>query len=205
MDEEGWTIGKEIVLFLVALLVICLNIFLILFGFDLTSSSPLYLLKSVVFNTLSIAIFPIIILILFEQYNHQKKQLIKVTELNHLLSHESEKNRELIQLTGENGRMELQLLPKEIIFLKSDGNYVEVYYGLGKTERKLIRNRLMSLEKQLPNELFFQCHKSYVVNKHCIISVKGNARNFELKLRGVPDTIPVARSKSEDLKLFLKA
>ena len=205
MDQERWTTGKEIVLFLVVISVMCISVFLILFGFDLTSSPPFELFKSVVFNTLSIAIFPIIILVLYEQYNHQKKQLVRAKEMNALLSQASEKSVELIQLMGENGKLELQLVPEELIFLKSEGNYVEVYYGIGQPEKKLIRNRLKSLGKQLPNGWFIQCHKSYVVNKHSIVSVKGNARNFELQLRGVPDMIPVSRSKSEELRSFLSA
>lgn len=205
MNEEEWTIGKEIVLFMVVLGVICLNIFLIFFGFDLTSSSPLVVFKAVVFNTLSIAIFPIIILVLFEQYNHQKKQLLKANDMNKSLPQNSEKVSELIQLTGENGKVELQLMPDELIFLKSDGNYVEVYHGLNQPKKNLIRNRLKSLKNQLPGEFFFQCHKSYIINKRSIVSVQGNARNFELMLRDVSALIPVSRSKSEELRLFLSA
>lgn len=205
MDEEGWTTGKEMALFLVVIGVICTNIFLILFGFDLTSSTPLELFKSVVFNTLSIAIFPIIILVLYEQYNHQKKQLLKANEMNALLRQASEKSVELIQLMGENGKLELQIVPEELIFLKSDGNYVEAYYGSGRPEMKLIRNRLKALAEQLPDRLFFQCHKSYVVNKLSIVTVQGNARNFELKLRDTPDLIPVSRGKSNMLLQFLEA
>lgn len=204
MNEENWTVGKEIVLFVVVLSVIGLNIFLILVLFDLTHSSPGSVFQSVVVNTLSIGIFPIIILVLYEQYNHQKKQLQKASEMNGLLSLKAEKSSALIQLTGENGKMELQLAPDELIFLKSDGNYVEVYFGLNQPEKKLIRNRLKLLMQQLPEQLFFQCHKSYVVNKQFIISIQGNARNFELQLRNIPDLIPVSRTRSEELGRFLK-
>ena len=205
VNGEDWTIGKEILLFLAVISVICLNIFLIFLAFDFSSSPPGELFTAVVFNTLAISIFPIITLVLFEQYNHKKKQLIKATEMNSSLSFEPKKTNERIQLAGENGKIELQLVPEELIFLKSDGNYVEVYHGLGQPEKKLIRNRLKFLAEQLPDHLFFHCHKSYVVNKLSVVMVHGNARNFELKLRDVSERIPVSRAKSEELNRFLKS
>jgi hypothetical protein len=203
--DEKWTLGKEIKLILTVIFVIALFVFFLFFGFNLSKLNVYSLFQTVLVNTLIISFFPVVILVLFEQYNHQKKQWKKATEMNNFISQEdSAKSSELIQLLGENGKMELQLAPEELYFLKSDGNYVEVIYGSGHIQKKLVRNRLKSLANDLPVDLFFQCHKSYVVNKLSIVSVEGNARNFELKLRGFSDSIPVSRSKSEELILFLK-
>ncbi len=205
MDVETWTTGKEITLFISATIVVCISIFLFLYVISPARRSPFILLGSVAINTLAIGIFPIFIIVLYEQYNHQKKQLAKAMQLNRMLHFKSKISSEMIQLTGENGKTELQLMPEEIIFLKSDGNYVDVHYRLKHPEKKLIRNRLKFLIEQLPKRQFFQCHKSYVVNKEYILSVVGNARNFELKLRDISDPIPVSRGKSEALKQFLEA
>ena len=202
--SERWTVGKEILSTLIVLTVICLLIFLLLFSFQLTDLPALQLLEAVLLNTLIISLFPVVVLVLFEQYNHQKKQWKKAHEMNERIANEppSRKN-SLIQLVGENGKIELQLDPEELIFLKAEGNYVEVFYGSDQSQKKLIRNRLKALAESLPVDLFFQCHKSYVINKRSIVSVEGNARNFELKLRSVPDSIPVSRTKSEELMRFL--
>ncbi|WP_425389580.1 LytTR family transcriptional regulator DNA-binding domain-containing protein [Ekhidna sp.] len=202
--SDRWTVGKEILLILVVVGVICLLIFFILFYFQLTQLPPAQLFKLVLINTMMLSVFPVVILVLFEQYSHQKKQWKEAKEMNHLLGHEQIKSNDILQLFGENGKIELQLTPEELICLKSDGNYIEVIYGLDKLEKKLVRNRLKTLAEQLPDSLFFQCHKSYVVNKMSIVSVEGNARNFELKLRGVSGSIPVSRAKSEELIRFLK-
>lgn len=203
--NDEWTVGKEILLILAVLSTICLLVFLILFSFQMTNLGPADLFKSVILTTVIISFFPVVILVLFEQYNHQKSQWKKATEMNSLLDEKGfSRDSDLIRLLGENGKLELQINPKELIFLKSDGNYVEAIYGDG-PEKKLLRNRLKALSDQLPSDLFFHCHKSYVVNKQSIISVEGNARNFELKLRGIPDAIPVSRAKSEELKQFLQA
>jgi len=202
--NDRWTVGKEILLILVVLSVICLLIFLILFSFQLTDLPAAKLFKLVLVNTIVLSLFPVIILVLFEQYNHQKSQWKKAIEMSKLLNNKaSTKSNELIKVFSENGKMDLQLNPEELIYLKSDGNYVEVIYGSEKLEKKLVRNRLKTLTEQLPNDLFFQCHKSYVINKLSIVSIEGNARNFELKLRGVSDAIPVSRAKSEELTRFL--
>lgn len=203
--SEEWTVGKEILLVLAVLSTICLLVFVILFSFGLTDLTASDLFKRVIVTTITISFFPVVILVLFEQYNHQKSQWKKAQEMSRMLLPATTEQRDnLIQLLGENGKLELQVSPQELIYLKSDGNYVDVIYGTDLPEKKLVRNRLKILAEELPNELFFQCHKSYIVNKRSIISVEGNARNFELKLRNVPDFIPVSRSKSEELTQFLK-
>lgn len=202
--NDQWTVGKEILLVLTVIGVISLLIFFILFWSESTNLSAFQLLKLVLLNTILLSIFPVIILVLFEQYNHQKKQWRMATEINSHINPMATKTHELVQINGENGKMELQLIPEEILLLKSDGNYVEVIYGTDKLEKKLVRNRLKSLADTLPKELFFQCHKSYIINKLHVVSVDGNARNFELKLRGVADAIPVSRLKSEEMIRFLR-
>lgn len=202
--DDQWTMGKEMLLVLSVVVTIAFFVFLFFQLADLTEVKSFQLFKLVFLKTVMISILPVIILVLYEQYNHQKKQYKQATEMNDALGKaDVTKNEDLIQLLGENGKMELQLTPKELIFLKSDGNYVEVFYGKEQPQKKLVRNRLKALSDALP-ESFFHCHKSYVVNKLSIVSVEGNARNFELKLRGVSDSIPVSRSKSAELSQFLK-
>ena len=213
INEEKWTVGKEIFLFLLVTTTICINIFLLLLGFNLTDSAPVELFLTIVGYTLSIGFFPIVILVLYEQYNHQKKQLIKARELSELVKEPidgvgiPEDENQKILFEAENGKVELQLATKDILYLESDGNYVDVYYfdSENTVQKKLIRNRLKSLASQLPPDTFFLCHRSYVVNGHHIIRVEGNARNFELVLKAVNNHIPVARSKSDLINNFLKS
>ncbi len=213
--EDTWTVGKEIVLFLIVILVIIIGIFLaISFYFGFASIAQNFLKTSLL--TLFIGLFPIILLILFEQYKYQKKQLIEASHLTHRLSTENHKlrmkssyksaeNRQL-QFKAENGNIELQVTPKELLCLRSDSNYVEVFYLQDeKCAKKLIRNRLKNFEEDLPKNRFFRCHNSYIVNGEHIVKVEGNARNLELLLRGIEFKVPVSRSKVKAMTLFLES
>lgn len=58
-----------------------------------------------------------------------------------------------------------------IKYIKADGDYTEVHFG---DSKKLINNSLRFWVEQLPDALFCQVHKSYVVNVSCIEKVSGN-------------------------------
>ncbi len=213
MMEDNWTLGKEIVLFVLVVATICLLIFFSFVLFDLSSSAPMVVFKRVVLYTTVISIFPITILVLFEQYSFQKQCAKKAVELNESLSVESRSTLAHRYSTGnllfeaENGKVELQLDPDKLLYLKADGNYVEVFYldQHNQVRKKLIRNRLKGLLEVLPSRQFFHAHKSYIVNGNQIERVEGNARNFELAIYGTDVLVPVSRSNSKVLSTFLKS
>lgn len=201
--EEKWTLGKEIQLIFTVIFVIALFVFFLFLGFDLSDVKVYSLFQTILINTLIISFFPVVVLVLFEQYNHQKKQWKHAQNLTQLLTARNQSKNEMIQFTSEVGKVELQLKADEIRYLKSDGNYVEVFYHDKSIKKVLLRNRLKTVFDSLPQTHFFHCHKSYIVNKNAIIKVEGNARNFELYLRGVEQIIPVSRAKSDELDKFL--
>jgi len=214
MQTEKWTIGKEFILFGVVLVVITLTIFVFILTLGVSAAPPLVLFQTVVMRTLLISIFPIITLILFEQNLHHRQQFKKAELLSLQLADQSEKREnddtpseasDKILFRSENGKIELQLHPMEVLYLKSDGNYVEINYQVdqGNTQSKLIRNRLKILMEQLPKPIFFHCHKRFVINAGHVVNVKGNARNFELQLRNCGMLIPVSRSNAPNLDYYL--
>ena len=164
--------------------------------------------------TLAISIFPIIILVLFEQYKHKNLQLKRATTLTETLKNRNDKllaenttqvpYRLPLLIRSENNHVELQLNPQDLIYIKSDGNYVEVYYNNDHiVQKKVIRNRLKAMEATLPNTLFFRCHNRFLVNGNYIFKVEGNARNLILHLKGVSEPIPVSRAKVNATNTFL--
>lgn len=215
MNEERWTTGKEFILILTVVAGICLLNFGVILLLGMSDTPSLNLFKLVVLYTVGISIIPVGTLILFEQYSHQKKKLRQAKKLTEQLRKRTQENNTETESTlikpiifeAENGKPELQLKPEEVLFLKSDGNYIEVYYRdeNENTQKKLIRNRLKNYAPILPSELFFRCHKSFIVNSRYIIQVEGNARNLELIIRGVDLRIPVSRSKSDQLSDFIKS
>jgi DNA-binding LytR/AlgR family response regulator len=137
-----------------------------------------------------------------------KKQLFQVKKINEKLKIKAKVRtaHDLISFYSENGKFEIKLFVHDILFVKSEGNYLEIYYMNNEsTESKhLIRNRLKNVSDILPSEVFFQCHKSYVVNLEKINRVDGNARDLNLYVYGISHKIPVSRGKSSGLLSFLK-
>lgn len=74
-------------------------------------------------------------------------------------------DRRSIRLSGEGDQEILQLLPDELLFMKANGNYVDVYYRKDHSVAKsMFRSSLAGLAEQVPGEQMVQCHRSYFVN-----------------------------------------
>lgn len=100
-------------------------------------------------------------------------------------------------LVSESGNEKLDLLPQDIIMIKSSSNYVEVVYLKDdEISYTLLRSRLASIYDRLKDCPFlFRCHRSYVINTNKVEKTKGNSRGYLLTLKGLSNTIPVSRSK----------
>lgn len=84
----------------------------------------------------------------------------------------------------------------EILFLKAQSNYTEIYTA----QRKLLFSKtLKSIEDQLPQHLFSRVHKSYVVNVRWIKAYCSTAEDPHLVLDN-DACIPVSRSRRTALK-----
>lgn len=57
--------------------------------------------------------------------------------------------------------IKVKLNLKEIIFIKSDGNYLEVYL---ENKTHVVRSKLSEFQKLLSSDLFHQTHQRYLVN-----------------------------------------
>lgn len=216
MQEEHWTVGKEIGLVLVSLIVIVMGIFGAFLVLGISNDNPVVLFQKTAVNTVLISVFPIIILVLFEQYTEQKKQLRQAREWEEQLKKQQIESIDevnavtpapTILFKSESGKPIIQLPFHEIAFLKSEGNYVEIYYSEEDIPptKVVIRNKLKSFIQELPKEQFFHCHKSYVINSLWIRELRGNARNYELRMKDFDYWIPVSRAKAQALADFLKS
>jgi DNA-binding LytR/AlgR family response regulator len=82
----------------------------------------------------------------------------------------------------KNGFDEVKVNFDEILFLKSDKNYVDIQL----TNKTItIRNTLDNFYKELDSDLFCRVHRSYVVNKSKVTQKKSSSiqvNNFELPI-----------------------
>lgn len=215
MSEDKWALGKEflLVFFVLVNITVLISILLLFLQNDSLSFTSTILSTSAI--TIAISILPILVLILFEQYRHQKLQLKKANDLTNslkiqtaepIINNEANKVQEKnLLIKSETDDVELQLNHKDFIYAKSDGNYIEIYFlNSNEIQKKLIRNRLKNIETLLPKSSFLRCHNSFIVNGNAIVKIEGNARNLELHLKDVSETIPVSRAKAPIISGFLK-
>jgi len=102
---------------------------------------------------------------------------------------------------SENEREACQFKDDSLLFICSEGNYVNIVVKNKKIERVLIRNSLTNIEKQLSNyPLFYRCHRAYIVNLNKIKAATGNAQGLKLTLEDLDESIPVARSYSKEFR-----
>lgn len=209
-QAEKWTTGKEIALTLSMILCIGLGNLLYSNWIGVTSLSLPNLLLFEGY-TLAVAIFPISFLVL----GRERKKTTQHQALSHELSqrlskqenHIEEAPKEIaeISITASNGNIALTLHPDQINYLKSESNYVEIYFAAAtKSEKTLIRNTLKAMEAQLVDKQFFRCHKSYIVNLNKIERISGNAQGLKLHLKDSDKILPVSRKNNEVLKARFK-
>ncbi|MEL6676231.1 MAG: LytTR family DNA-binding domain-containing protein [Bacteroidota bacterium] len=90
----------------------------------------------------------------------------------------------------------IQLAFPDIFYLESYGNYVKVWL---KDAYHLTARTLSSFETELPPELFFRIHKSYMVQKQAIDYVEGN-RVFLAN----GQELPIGKSQKQAFKDFIQ-
>jgi DNA-binding LytR/AlgR family response regulator len=83
----------------------------------------------------------------------------------------------------------------DVIYFESDSRYTRVVHGAGPTAGDtLIRTPLKELLTQLDEQLFWQVHRSVIVNHHHVAAaVRVDEGHMHLTLRGRPETLPVSR------------
>ncbi len=80
-----------------------------------------------------------------------------------------------------------------LLFVKSDGNYVELFFidGNKSLKRKTIKDLELALQ-QYPS--IIKTHRSYLVNTNHIVNISGNAQGYKLELKNYAEKIPVSRN-----------
>lgn len=89
------------------------------------------------------------------------------------------------------GREVRMIAPEEVIFFESDNRYTRVVYSEGEA---LIRTPLKELLATLDPELFWQVHRSVLVNCRCVASaIRIDENSMVLSLKGREERLPVSR------------
>lgn len=130
---------------------------------------------------------------LHEKYKKQLQETRLVKDQLKQFS-ESYTNR-FIELNSDNNSDNVRILVADLVFVKSADNYVEVgFQDGGEIKKKLIRNTLKNIEKQLEEfNNFVRTHRSCIVNIQYIDKLHKNFNTFWLSLDKTSEIIPVSR------------
>jgi len=158
-------------------------------------------------TTLSIGVFPVTISI-FSVHHYLLKKYVESTEKinERIVSSENQRgetaeNSKIVVITSETGKEKIEINLKDLLFIKSIDNYVEVYRtDNNKIDEILMRSTLIRIEKELKSYPFlFRCHRTYIINVNNIFKVTGNSQGYKLMFKGVDNLIPVSRDYSKKL------
>lgn len=199
-EEEKWTVGKHI---LFSSLVFTL-VFAACYAYkDLALGHPVSWRGFLGFFpfALSIAIFPITGMIVGSYVLRLKHHAKGAAQANSHLAHPTPApSIQPIGLPDENGKLALEVLPSQLLYLQAADNYVEVFHlDNGQPRRAILRNTLTALESVLGNAGLCRCHRSYLVNLGLVERLSGNAQGYRLHFAGLDASVPVARGRSTEV------
>jgi len=201
--EEKWTIGKELFFLLWILFTVGLGNLLYstwVMDFLLTLNNMLIFQA----YTLVVGIIPITALTLIKQnyLKHKNEERAKIISSSLAGLTQNEPTAEKVKFGSDTGKEQVSLLVSDLLFIKSDGNYITVgYLRNGKMTKTMLRNTMKyAADLMEPYPFILQCHRSWLVNLGRIKKVSGNSQGLRLLVEGFDEEIPVARNQSASFR-----
>ncbi len=155
---------------------------------------------------LSINIIPVSIFVLVH-YNFTLSKRLKIaSQINDTLNRDLNPKNDLeVVINSENKNEGLSILMSSLLYVTSLDNYIDIYYHINdRIEHKLIRYSLAAFEEDNHKiDNIFRCHRSYIINKHKIESISGNAAGYKIKLYNYNMLIPVSRKWNKSLSTLI--
>ena len=137
--------------------------------------------------TLMVLVLPyfLAILLLFVQ-----KQLVTVEELT--IKVNRSQSSESVTINDENGKIVVRMPVGNILYFKSEDNYIFLYYKSDhEVKKELIRNNLKKLEQDLNLPNFIRIHRSYMINTQNLVSILRTSQGYRVKMDATPDQVLV--------------
>jgi len=204
-DEDQWKLYKEFIYILITILFIGFANTLFLYFTELSGGRFWNMLLYIELSTFTVGMLPVALFLVLDQNRLLKQNMLTANVMSGHLKPTGLKSEDMFSLVDENGKEHVQVELNQLVYAKSDGNYLDVFFRNDdqQLQRLTIRQRLKSLIDELPNEKFYNCHKSFIVNLDHVERISGNARNYVLLLKVDELEIPVSRSKGSELQELL--
>lgn len=111
-----------------------------------------------------------------------------------------------IHFQAENEKDVLSVKLDHLLFLKSESNYVAIFYLYnGQLKKRLIRNSLKKLEQELNHPCLIRVHRSYMLNILNAVSVNRHPKSYQVLLEKAEEyPLPVSPTYMEEFDKRLK-
>lgn len=161
---------------------------------------------SIVVKVALISIIPFAVLAFLRQNKALKQQVFELQEQpTHIKDREPNADDGLIYLCSKNGKDQLQLTKRHILYIRAEGNYVSVVHQTNhKTKEVLLRATISDMEELLASKGIIRCHRSFLVNLTNIHRLHTHAgleaieiSNGKIKLPASKTYLPSVREKLE--------
>jgi len=202
VEENGWTVIKELILWAIVLFCIGLaNFWLRDFIYENPQNLSINYLLEEIFHSYLFGFLIAGILTLSNLVYLIFSTTHKAADWNTIVQRVSDSmhqpKSQFVTIEAESKQDNISFDIADFIFARVDGNYVEFYVidEKGYISRQIKRNTLKSVEKQLQSfKNIIRIHRSFLINIDHISSVKGNAQGYRLTINGFEEPIPVSRN-----------
>jgi len=121
-------------------------------------------------------------------------------------SKKEEDNSSLIRFYDEYRKLKFIIASEAVVFIKSEDNYVQIYYmDQQKMKKQILRSSMRALEDVLSKHGLVRCHRSYFINPDYIRMLHKDTSGTlvaELSQEG-GEAIPVSRKYQEEITKLL--
>ena len=94
---------------------------------------------------------------------------------------------ESVTITDENGKVAMNVQLRNIVYFKSEDNYILLYYKSdSELKKELIRTNLKKLEQELTQPNFVRIHRSYMINSQNLLSAVKTSRGYKVRMEVEP-------------------
>ncbi|MCK0147079.1 DNA-binding protein [Arenibacter sp. F26102] len=131
----------------------------------------------------------------------QKSPFVQEVQ-HHNLGSNTSGNKDLLVINGENNKLIIAIKYFQLLYIKSAGNYLELFYIQGEqTVRELVRLSFKELEGMINDPNLIRIHRSYMVNTAHISSFKKTKKGYALRVQYIDnETIPVSSGYKADFE-----
>lgn len=94
---------------------------------------------------------------------------------------------ENVTITDENGKVAMNVQLRNIVYFKSEDNYILLYYKFeNELKKELIRTNLKKLEQELRQPNLIRIHRSYMINSQNLLSAVKTSRGYKVRMEVEP-------------------